>query len=64
MSRNLRSILPRSPFRQPLDGGQTGELVFRGEPYNYIDFGMERNVSDILWFATAIPSEAEGALLQ
>ena len=39
-----------------LDGGQTGELVFRGEPYNYIDFGMERNVSDILWFATAVPS--------
>ena len=47
-----------------LDGGQTGELVFRGEPYNYIDFGMERNVSDILWFATAIPSDVEGALLQ
>ena len=37
-----------------LDGGQTGELVFRGEPYNYIDFGMERTVSDILWFATAV----------
>ena len=47
-----------------LDGGQTGELVFRGEPYNYIDFGMERNVSDILWFATAIPSDVEGVLLQ
>lgn len=40
-----------------LDGGQTGEVVFRGEPYNYIDFGLERTVSDILWFATAVPSE-------
>ena len=28
-----------------LDGGQTGEVVFRGEPYNYIDFGVERTVS-------------------
>ena len=38
-----------------LDGGQTGEVVFRGEPYNYIDFGAERTVSDIVYFATAIP---------
>ena len=37
-----------------LDGGQTGEVVFRGKPYNYIDFGMERTVSDILWFSTGI----------
>ena len=47
-----------------LDGGQTGELVFRGEPYNYIDFGMERNVSDMLWFATAVPSVYGGTPLQ
>ena len=40
-----------------LDGGQTGELVYRHEPYNYIDFGSERLVSDIIYFATAIPSE-------
>ena len=40
-----------------LDGGQTGEVVFRGEPYNYIDFGSERLVSDILYFATALPEE-------
>jgi len=36
-----------------LDGGQTGELVWRGEPFNYIDFGMERTVSDILGFVSA-----------
>ena len=38
-----------------LDGGQTGEVVFRGTPYNHIDFGTERTVSDIIYFATAVP---------
>jgi hypothetical protein len=42
-----------------LDGGQTGEVVFRGEPYNYIDFGVERTVSDILWFATNGPAASK-----
>ena len=41
------------------DGGQTGEVVMNGVPYNHIDFGNERTVSDILYFATALPeSEA------
>ena len=39
-----------------LDGGQTGEIVFQGVPYNYIDFGSERLVSDIIYFGTAIPT--------
>ena len=38
-----------------LDGGQTSEIVFQGQPYNYIDYGAERGVSDIIYFATAIP---------
>lgn len=42
-----------------LDGGQTSEIVWRGAPFNYIDFGGEREVSDIVYFATAIP-ESEG----
>ena len=42
-----------------LDGGQTSEIVWRGAPFNYIDFGGEREVSDIMYFATAIP-ETEG----
>lgn len=41
-----------------LDGGQTGELVFQGEPFNHIDFGAERLVSDILYFASALPEAA------
>lgn len=40
-----------------LDGGQTAEIVFQGEPYNYIDWNSERLVSDIIYFATAIPEE-------
>ena len=40
-----------------LDGGQTGELVFQGQPFNHIDFGTERLVSDIFYFASAIPTE-------
>ncbi len=40
-----------------LDGGQTSEVVFRGTPYNYIDFGGEREVSDIIYFATALPEK-------
>ena len=38
-----------------LDGGQTQEIYFCGSCYNYMDFGVERPVSDIIYFATAIP---------
>ena len=43
-----------------LDGGQTGEVVFRGEAYNHIDFGAERLVSDIIYFASALPEGGGG----
>lgn len=38
-----------------LDGGQTSEIVMNGNPVNYIDFGAERTVSDIIYFASALP---------
>lgn len=38
-----------------LDGGQTSEIVFHGKPINYIDFNAERTVTDIIYFATALP---------
>ena len=41
-------------YAYAFDGGQTGELVFAGEPYNHIDFGSERTVSDILCFTSAV----------
>ena len=40
-----------------LDGGQTAEIVWKGVPYNFIDYGNERAVSDIIYFATALPEE-------
>lgn len=40
-----------------LDGGQTAEIIMMGAPINHVDFGVERAVSDIIYFATAIPEE-------
>ena len=40
-----------------LDGGQTAEIIMMGGPINHVDFGYERIVSDIIYFATAIPEE-------
>jgi len=45
------------PNAYGLDGGQTSEILFQGVPYNHIDYGAERVVSDILYFASAIPTE-------
>ena len=37
-----------------LDGGQTGTLLFHGEVYNEIAYkGVERAMSDIMYFASA-----------
>lgn len=38
-----------------LDGGQTGELVFNNKIFNLVDWNNERDVSDIIYFATALP---------
>lgn len=38
-----------------LDGGQTGELVFNNKIFNFISYNNERDVSDIIYFATAFP---------
>lgn len=38
-----------------LDGGQTAVIVFDGTPANGIVYGSERTMSDILYFATALP---------
>lgn len=43
-----------------LDGGQTGEVVMNGNIINHIDFGSERTVSDMIYFATALPNSNEG----
>ena len=40
-----------------LDGGQTSIIVFNGEAYNRVDWDSERSVSDIVYFATAVPEK-------
>ena len=42
-----------------LDGGQTAELVMNGKMFNHVDWGNERLVSDIIYFATAVPEKKE-----
>ena len=38
-----------------LDGGQTGTIVTNDKLINRPDYGTERTVSDIIYFATAVP---------
>ncbi len=43
-----------------LDGGQTAVMIFNGETFNRVDWGSERTMSDIVYFATA-KDAGEGA---
>lgn len=38
-----------------MDGGQTAEIVIQNRMFNPVDFLNERMVSDIIYFATALP---------
>lgn len=38
-----------------LDGGQTAVIVMDGELINRVTFGHQRKISDIIYFATAVP---------
>ena len=38
-----------------LDGGQTASMIVNGELINSVEFGYQRAVSDIIYFATALP---------
>ena len=42
-----------------LDGGQTAELWMNGKILNHVDFEAERQVSDMIYFASALPREKE-----
>ena len=44
------------PNAYGLDGGQTSEILFQGVPFNHIDYDAERTVSDIIYFASAVPN--------
>ncbi len=43
-----------------LDGGQTATIVFKDETFNRVDWDTERTMSDIIYFATAIPDKNGG----
>ena len=38
-----------------LDGGQTATTAFHGELINPVQFGKEKPISDVIYFATAVP---------
>ena len=42
-----------------LDGGQTSILIMNGEAVNHVDWDNERTMSDIVYFATAIPEDEQ-----
>lgn len=42
-----------------LDGGQTASMIVNGELINRVEFGYQRAVSDIIYFATAIPERQQ-----
>ena len=50
---NLEKLGIRTAYA--LDGGQTATLVANGEIFNNVDYGQQRLISDIIYFATAIP---------
>ena len=39
-----------------LDGGQTTTIVLNNEVINHVNYGSERRISDIIYFATAVPA--------
>ncbi len=43
------------PKAYTLDGGQTGTIVMNDAVINNVDYGEQRNISDIIYFATAMP---------
>ena len=45
------------PTAYALDGGQTAAIAFNDKLINTVSYGAQREISDILYFATAIDSE-------
>jgi len=39
-----------------LDGGQTAVIAMQGQTINHVDYGYQRAISDIIYFATALPN--------
>ena len=52
LTKNLKNVYN-------LDGGQTAEIVINNEAYNQIDYGGERQVSDMIYYVTAVPGKTD-----
>ena len=47
------------PTAYALDGGQTAAIAMNTRLVNCVSYGAQREISDILYFATALPEESE-----
>ena len=45
------------PRAYALDGGQTATIVMNNQVINQVSYGFQREISDIIYFATAIPED-------
>ncbi len=57
--RDLADAMVRAGCRKAytLDGGQTATTVFNQTLINPVQFGWEKPISDVIYFATAVPNE-------
>ena len=53
-ARNLEAMGVQKAYA--LDGGQTTVICMDGNLISYPDFGTQRRISDIIYFATALPN--------
>lgn len=54
-AQNLQQLgIPRA---YALDGGQTATIVMNDQVINQVNYGAQRKISDIIYFATAIPED-------
>lgn len=47
------------PTAYALDGGQTASIVMNNQLINTVSYGSQRDISDIIYFATALPERDE-----
>lgn len=55
LAQNLQAMGVQKAYA--LDGGQTATLIANNEIVNSISYGSERKISDIIYFATAMPAQ-------
>lgn len=60
MSQFARSLQKLGiPTAYALDGGQTATIAMNNQLMNRVSYGSQREISDIIYFATAIPEDKE-----